>query len=443
MPRISALRTVTVAAGLAAALGLAACGSSGPSGDSAAGGGGGGEASAWALTGGDEQTFRASFDDWNSAHPAEQVAATFFANDAYKQKVRTAIGAGEGPTLIFGWGGGILKEYVDAGEVADLTAEVEADPDLKERFLPSIAATGVIDDKVYALPNNAMQPVVLFYNTEVFENANVEPPTTFDELLAVIPKLKDAGVAPLSLGGQSKWPNLMWEEYLVDRIGGPEVFDNVAANKPGAWSDPAVLEANTIIQQLVDADAFVNGFSSIAADSGADLALLYTGKAAMLLQGSWNYPTLKTANPQFIEDGKLGFVPFPTVSGGKGDPANVVGNPANFWSVSSKASDSEKAAAFSYLKDGLMNEDYIDNLIKGGAVPPVADLSSKLEQTNDPEWLSFVYGLADEAPHFQLSWDQALSPVQAEALLTNLEELFLKQITPEQFSANMNETVGK
>ena len=100
------------------------------------------------------------------------------------------------------------------------------------------------------------------------------------------PHLKAAGIAPFSLGGQSKWPQLMWLEYLTDRIGGPEVFQAIQDNKPNAWSDPAVIQANTMIQQLVDAGGFADGFSSIATDSNADLALLYTGKAAMILQGS-------------------------------------------------------------------------------------------------------------------------------------------------------------
>jgi raffinose/stachyose/melibiose transport system substrate-binding protein len=425
---------------VSSALTLAACGSSGPKSESSGGNGG---ASAWALTGGDEPTFRASFEQWNKDHPDQKIDATFFANDAYKQKVRTAIGAGKAPTLIYGWGGGILQAYVDAGEVADLTADVNADPELKSRYLPAVAATGIIGDKVYALANNTVQPVVLYYNKDVFDKAGVEPPKTFDDLLAIIPKLKDAGVAPLSLGGQSKWPNLMWEEYLVDRLGGPQVFDDIAANKPNAWSDPAVVKANEMIQQLVKADAFVKGFSSIAADSGADLALLYTGKAAMLLQGSWNYPQLKTTNPQFIKDGKLGYIPFPAVAGGKGDPADVAGNPSNFWSVSSKASEAEKKAAITYLKDGVMSDQYVDDLLKGGAVPPVAGLESKLSKTEDPEWLTYVYDITKNAPHFQLSWDQALSPTQADALLTNLDKLFLLDITPEQFSDNMNKTVGQ
>ena len=264
-----------------------------------------------------------------------------------------------------------------------------------------------------------------------------------DDVDALIPKFKAMGVAPFSLAGQSKWPDLMWEEYLVDRVGGPQVFDNIAANQANAWSDPSVIAANTKIQDLVKAGAFAKGFSSITADSNADLALLYSGKAAMLLQGAWNYPALKTANPNFLKDGKLGWIAFPAVTGGKGDPADVAGNPANFWSLSSKASAGSTTSATNYLKNGLMDDAYVDALLAGGSVPPVAGLDAKIAKTADPEWLSFIYQLANKAPHFQLSWDQALSPAQADALLTNLDKLFLLQITPQQFSTNMNATIGK
>ena len=77
----------------------------------------------------------------------------------------------------------------------------------------------------------------------------------------------------------------------------------------------------------MDAGGFINGFSSIAADSNADQALLYTGKAAMVLQGGWIYQGMKKDAAEFVSSGKLGYTPFPTVAGGKGDPANVVGNP--------------------------------------------------------------------------------------------------------------------
>ncbi|CEA09897.1 Multiple sugar-binding protein precursor [Arthrobacter saudimassiliensis] len=433
-------KTLTAsAAALALGLTLAACGSSGPS-DPAADSD---SPSMWALTGSSEDIFRSSVETWNEENPDNLINQEFFANDAYKTKVRTAIGAGEGPTFIYGWGGGVLESYVDAGHVADLDEFLAENPEVKERYIPSVFENGVIDGKTYALPNNNMQPVVLYYNKEIFDEIGVEPPATWDELMALVPKFNDAGIAPLSLAGQSKWPNLMWLSYLVDRIGGPEVFKAILDGEEGAWSHPAVIEALTKIQELVDAGGFVNGFSSIAADAGADSALLYTDKAAMMLHGGWAYQNLKNDAPEFVESESVGFVPFPAVEGGAGDPANVVGNPANMWSISSKASDAQMESALKYLKEGLFSDEYTQAMIDSGAVPAVNGIEDQLAASDDKDFVEFIYGLAQDAPSFQLSWDQALSPAQGDAMLANLDQIFIGAITPEQFAENMNATLGK
>ena len=433
-------RSATMALSAAAvSISLAACGSSGPAGTAASAD----SATMWGLTGGNQPVLQQSVTDWNSAHPDSSIKLDFFANDAYKTKVRTAVGAGQGPTFIYGWGGGVLKSYVDAGQVDDLSGFLADNPEVKDRYLPAVLKNGVIDGKTYALPNNNVQPVVLYFNKDVFDKVGAQAPKTWDELMALVPKFKDAGIAPFSLGGQSRWPDLMWLEYLVERIGGPEVFANIAANKPDAWSDPAVTEALTKIQQLVDAGGFANGFSSIAADSNADQALLYTGKAAMILQGGWIYQGMKKDAADFVKSGKLGYTTFPTVSGGKGDATNVVGNPSNFWSVSSKATDGQKKAALDYVKSGMFSDSNIQALIDSGAVPVVRGIESKLAASPDKDFLTYVYGMAKNAPSFTLSWDQALTPAQGDAMLANLDQIFLKKITPEQFVATMNATIGK
>ncbi|MFD2418590.1 extracellular solute-binding protein [Amycolatopsis pigmentata] len=423
-------RYAAAAAGLAALLAFTTgCGSAGPGSKS-------GGVNAWVLTGAYEPAFRASFSSGN-------IDGQFFGNDAYKQKIRSAVGADQAPTLIFSWGnGGMLKSWVDGGKIYDLSADVQANPKMTSRYLPSVMKAGQIDGKTYALPNNSVQPVMLFYNKDLFNQLNVQPPKTWDDLIALIPKFNAANIAPLTLGGQSKWSYLMYMEYLVDRIGGPEVFNAVTANKPNAWSDPAFIRAGQMIQQLVDAKGFVNGFKSITTDSNADTALLYTNRAAMYLMGSWAFPTIKQANPQFAQS-KLGWTAFPTVPGGKGDPADIAGNPANFWSVSAKATDDQKKAAVKYLSDNVMNDANVDSLVSLGAVPPVNGIQDKLAKAKDPDFLTYTYNMAANAPNFQMSWDQALSPGQADALLTNLDQLFGKQITPEQFAANMNATIGK
>jgi len=399
-----------------------------------------GDATAWPVTGGvHEQLWQHSFDTWNEANPSAKIDAEFFANDAYKERIRTAIGAGTNPTLIFSWAGGTLDEYVANGNVIDLT---ERTANVVGRVLPSVAQAGMVDGKVYAVPNGQSQPIMLYYNTELFDQVGAKAPTTWSELMDAVRKFNAAGIAPFSVAGQSRWPYLMWIEYLVDRIGGPEVFQAVLDGKKDAWSDPAITTALSDIQELVKAGGFGQGYGSVSADANADLALVYTGRAAMVLQGSWVYSTFKADAADMVAAGKIGTTTFPTVEGGKGNPANIVGNPSNYWSVAANASPEQVAAATSYLDQAVFDDDYTTFLLENGGVPPVAGIEDQLAAQPDAKFLTLAYGMVRDAPSFQLSWDQALPPAQAQALLTNLEQIFLLQITPEQFSTNMNATIA-
>lgn len=431
-------RRTVLAAGLAALIGgaLTGCGSSGPK----SGGSKDDAATAWIIDGVTKQAFTNSFTSWGDAHPDQAFTVQSFANDPYKQKIRTAVGAGQAPTLIYNWGGGTLASYVQAHKVEDLS-DLAADPKLKSRFLPAIAAGGKIGGKTYAVPNNGVKPVMIYYNKDLFKKIDAEPPKTWADLLDLVPAFKQADIAPLTVAGQAKWPLLPWLAYLMDRIGGPGVMNDILAGKDKAWSHPAVTEANQKIQALVDAGGFVEDFGSLTADSGADVALLYTGKAAMTLGLPAAYQTVQQGDPQFIKDGKLGYVPFPAVDGGSGDPKNVVGNPSNYWSISADASDAQKEAAHAYIKGALLNDAYARDLLTAGNVPPVAGATSKLAHSSDPDYFTAVYDMSAKAPSFALSMDQALSPKAGDAVLTNLQQIFLKQITPKQFADHMNATL--
>ncbi|ARC56139.1 putative sugar-binding periplasmic protein [Frondihabitans sp. 762G35] len=375
---------------------------------------------------------------WNKANPKEQINAQYFANDAYKTKIRTSVGAGSAPTIIYSWAGGTLDSYVKAGKVADLTSETAS---IKSKYNSSVFDLGVVDGKTYAVPMDPSYPVLLYFNKSVLAKAGVSAPTTWDELLAAIPKLKSAGVLPFALAGGSKWPELMWEEYLVDRVAGPDAIKAIAAGKKNAWSDPGIIKANTMLQQLVSAGAFGSDYNSVVADSNADAALLYTGKAAMLLQGAWAYSTFQTSAADFTKS-SLGYSNFPSVSGGKGDPANIVGNVSGYFSVSANASAAQKKTAIAYLTQGTFNDAYTKRLLDGGQVPPIKGVSSQISGGSD-SFVGKTASLIDSAPNFQMSWDQALPSAEATALLTNLDQLFTKSITPTQFSDAMNKTIGQ
>lgn len=431
-------RSLLGAAAGASALTLAACGTSGPGGS---GGGGGDTATYWALSGDPNETIYG--DAVKAFNEGDQgtVEITFFQNDAYKQKIRTAIGAGEAPTLIYGWGGGGLRTYAQEGQVVDVTSWLEENAEYKSRFVESVWAAATVDEKIYALPQGATQPIIMFNNKTVLEDIGAEAPTTWDDLLSVIEKANSAGVAPISLAGQSRWTSMMWLEYLLDRIGGPEVFANIAAGEKDSWLDPAVISMGEKVGELLEAKAFVEGFESMAADSNTDQALMWSDKAALMLHGGWTFGGMKTSGDGFVQDGRLGFGPFPTIEGGKGDLANLVGNPCNYLSLSSDASDEAQTVAKAFLLDGAMSDQVAADLVASGSVPVVVGMEDDLAASEDAEYLQWVYSSLQDAPAFTQSWDQALQPTAAEELLVNTEQLFLGKITPEQFAENMNATL--
>ncbi|WP_432524306.1 extracellular solute-binding protein [Kineococcus sp. SYSU DK006] len=429
--------TLALAAPLAVPA-LASCGGSSGPGQPAEGG-----ASIWILTGQPAEGIRTdSIDAFNEANPDGQLTVSSFQNDAFKAKIKTAIGAGEAPTIIWTWGGGGLRNYVENGQVEDLTSFFEETPELKDKLFESAFGAATVDGKVYAVPCEDVSPIVLFYNKRVFEKVGAQPPTTWGEVMELVPVFNAAGIAPFSLGGQSRWTNMMWLEFLYDRIGGPEVFQAVFDGQPDAWSHPASIDALTRLQDLVRADGFIKGFASITADSNADQALLYTDKAAMMVHGTWTYGSMKSDGGDFVTGGHLGWMNFPPVEGGAGDPSNTVGNPSAYYALSSKATEEEKTAAKKYFAEGLNTDETTKAWISVGSVPIVKGSDSQFSSSEDADWLQFVYDVASGAATFTQSWDQALSPTAAEALLDNIEKLFGLSITPQQFADAMNAVIG-
>jgi raffinose/stachyose/melibiose transport system substrate-binding protein len=389
----------------------------------------------WEIaTGGQKKLVQETVQRFDQQHPDIDVRVEFFQNDPFKTKLRMAMGAGQPPDLFIGWGGGILQSYVASHKVAVLPSSVST-----ARFLPSIMQAVTFGGHVYGVPCSGTQPVLFYYNKPIFKKYAINPPTTWNELLAAVRTLRGKGVVPITLAGHNNWPGLMYEEYLVNRIGGNAPFQAVLDGKADAWSDTAFLKANQMIVELIDGQAFPSNFAALNYDLGQSSQLLFNGQAAMQLMGAWDYGIILSNAPEFISSGQLGWFPFPAVEGGTGDPKNVAGNPANFYSITARSHGQAQAATF--LAEGVLDQFEIDEFVKLGQVPPVRGIRAQIAHAEHADWLLTIYDMASQAPHFDLSWDQALHQRPAQAMLTNLGLLFLKQLTPEQFSKQMNEAM--
>ncbi|WP_341679361.1 extracellular solute-binding protein [Niveibacterium sp. SC-1] len=365
---------------------------------------------------------------FEKGNPGYKVDMAHIMNDAYKAKLKIAFGANQPPCVFTSWGGGPLHEYIKAGQVVDLTPHLAGAPAYRDRFAKAGFKSVSFDGKVYGIPAENTAVAVVYYNKEVFAKYKLTPPKTWDELMNVVKVLKANNVAPFALANKNKWPGSMYYVYLVDRIGGSDVFRKAAQRAPGgSFTDPAFVEAGKKIQELVKAGAFAQGYNGLDYDIGASRRLMYSGKAAMELMGTWEAATIRSENPSFYE--KLDFFPFPTVAGGKGDATALVGNVGdNFFSVSSACKDPD--AAFKLIQS-LTDDPSIQARLDDKRLPPVKGL-----KITDP-YLQRVLDLATKASSVQLWYDQELPPKMAELHKDTIQAVFGLSMTPEDAAKQM------
>ncbi|GGI09441.1 sugar ABC transporter substrate-binding protein [Egicoccus halophilus] len=364
---------------------------------------------------------------YEADNPGVDVDVTAIENDSYKTQIRVAVGANEAPCIFPSWGGGTLAEYVDAGQVVDLTDYVEQDG-YRDRFVDAAWSVVEIDDRVYGVPVENSAAALVWYNRSLFEEQGLEPPQDWDELLEVVDAFNEAGIAPFALANQAPWTGSMYYMYIADRLGGPDTFAAAANRTGGSFEDPVFIEAGERLQELVERDAFASGFNGMDWDAGESRQLIYAGNAAMELMGNWNINIFRGENEQFFEE-NIGVTTFPAIEEGDGDPTNVVGTIGdNFYHVSSNCELQDEAfEVIQYLIDDESVEARVDN----GRIPPVEGFEAEDEVTAE------VFSILEQADSVQLWYDQFLPPELADVHLSTTQALFALSITPEEAAAQM------
>lgn len=374
-------------------------------------------------TGNGPQIIQQAVDRFVVDNPDVTVNVLPMQNDPYKTRIRTSIGAGDAPCIFISWGGGPLYQYVQAGQVLDLSEYMQRD-DYVSRFVPAALTNTSFDGKIYGVPVENTSVAVVWYNKAIFADLGLTPPETFDELLSVISTLKENGIAPFALANKTKWTSSMYYMYLVDRLGGPGTFAAAANRTGGSFEDEPFVRAGEIVQELVKAGAFNEGFNGLDYDTGQSRLLLYSGRAAMELMGSWQISTVKSENPDFYAN--MGFFSFPSLKEGTGDPSNVVGTVGdNFYHISSSCE--APAEAFELLTY-LIDDESVDIRIADGLIPPVVGVAEKIEEP----LLQEVVGMIENAESVQLWYDQYLPPELGETHKDLMQALFGLELTPEQ-----------
>lgn len=213
-----------------------------------------------------------------------------------------------GPDVYMTLGGAKTKDMIDAGQGMDLTDKIS---DTVKKQMSSALESMSYDGKVYGVPVT-VQPGGIWYSKDLFKQAGIDAaPTTFSELKTDVQKLRSAGIDPIALGGKDAWPVGHWYYWLSMRECSPKAYAKGVNDKD--FSDSCWTKAGDDLKDLLDANAFNEGFLTTTAQQGASSSagLLANHKAAMELMGTWEPGVLKDLTPDKKPMADLGLLRLP------------------------------------------------------------------------------------------------------------------------------------
>lgn len=369
-------------------------------------------------------------EQWNKEHPDIIVEEDGVTGEQYKTKIKTAIAANEGPDIEYMYGGSFVKPYIQSGNM--LALDEYLTQDIKDKLVKGTINGCVVDGKTYSLPMYSFI-ASLYCNKELFDKAGAKIPTTYDELLDAVKKLRSANITPIALGEKDRWPGMYWFDIFAMRQAGNDAA-TAALKDPSKFNSPEFVEAAKKIQEMADDGAFNDNMFSMSYDEM--LGAFTGGNSAMMFQANWVNSPIEDKSA--ASSGKTVAVPFPLFKDGAGKATEFYGGGVDGFYVNANTKHPKEAAQFLiYLSEKIGKEGYLANAglpcwdTKGLDTSTVSDLTKKSAE------------LMATGTSFINWWDNILPADSSETHKNLIAELLGKKITPEEFCNKMSKVEGE
>lgn len=218
----------------AGSLVLAACGGGGGTADDSDGtadagsGDAGGDASevqvmTWWAQGSEKAGLEALVEVFDEQHPDTEFVNAALAGGAgsqAKQKLQADLQAGNPPDSFQAHAGAELQDYIDAGQIEDVSALYE-EFGLTDVFPDSLMERLTNDGKIYSIPSNIHRSNVVWANPAVLEEVGIDPaavPADLDAWMEDMQTVADAGKIPVAIGMDWTQTQLL-ENVLLAELG--------------------------------------------------------------------------------------------------------------------------------------------------------------------------------------------------------------------------------
>jgi ABC-type glycerol-3-phosphate transport system substrate-binding protein len=201
----------------------------------------------------------------------------------YGAILQTALTGGSGPDIFaIGASSPAPYKYVAANQLAPLDGVI-AKSNIPDRYYDY----STVDGKNYGVPF-ALLTIQGYYNKDLFQKEGVEPPRTWDDLIALCKKFEADGITPIAAMGQGAYgqASINWSaEALSGSLLGRQFIDDLEAKKKD-FSDPVFVNFLTRLQELTQ---YYQPNWQASGATGTEMETYFaTGQAAMMFGGIWD-----------------------------------------------------------------------------------------------------------------------------------------------------------
>ncbi|BCO29797.1 hypothetical protein MIZ03_4721 [Rhodoferax lithotrophicus] len=345
---------------------------------------------------------------FNNSNTQYELKAVSLDHEAFKTSIQESLKSDQPPDLYAYWAGARTASLVADLEPLD---DVWQKARLDQVFAPSLVrAASSYQGHKYLLPLT-QHYVAFFYNKKVFAQHGLKPPGNWAEFLAVCATLKAHGVVPIALGAKDKWPAQFWFDLLLLRTAPYEFREQLMAGQV-SYNHPKVKAVFAQWASLMEQGYFNDKPNTQAWDSGAN-EMVYQGRAAMTLMGTWNIGYFGNAAHQWVAGQDYDFFPFPVVSP---DIPVVALGPIDGLVLPKKALNREGAKQAMVYLAGIEAQQAISH--GSGALAP----SILVPRAFYSDIQQRVLMAIEQSPQFAFNYDLSTPPAVAELGLAAFSE---------------------
>lgn len=301
-----------------------------------------------------------------------KVKLTTGTGDTVTSQFESSSLAGKEPDLVNINPVGAVRNWLASGAVHPVDDYLDS-WGVRGTISPAAIKDWTIDGKVIGFPYQTFT-WPLWFNTDLLKKAGIaQPPSTMADLESDVDKFKAAGITPWAIGG-SDWTGQDFVQKFIELYLPVSGYDSVF--KQGKYcANSDVMTALDELVKLRDKGLFAKDVQGLTSNDMT--AAFNTGKAAMMLSGSWGFGgTPKDLVPKVT----VGGIPAPQ-GGAVTRPAFAVGYSSAGWIVSRNGAG--KADLIRKFMEIQYSEPVVAKaIVDSGYVPAVAKVPAMPADAN-------------------------------------------------------------